>query len=293
MNHCCQELRADRSASKTIFVSAVLAASVLLTASHACGDDKDLTAQAASERFNAIADREARGFQISYTDDTGNPFELSPQPLLVWTNPVSGSIRGRVYLWTHQGIPQLVASIYKYDEQTHVSSECHALARRPIAGKSGSGEAWKVDAASVEFKTVPNAGLPSATRPGRLAQMRDIARRFTASRTDPDKSRWNLRLLAQPLYRYPDANTNRADGALFGFVQGTNPDVILVIEAGTTNGESEWKYCLARMHRYELNVDLDLDRAPVHQFRVLSSQEIIDKLEPYTVFRTQLSNPGD
>ena len=154
------------------------------------------SAQAASERFNAIADREARDFQVSYADDL-TPFELVLEPLLVWTNPVSGSIRGRVYLWTHQGIPVLIASVYKYDNQRQVSSEFHALARRPITGKSGSGEMWKIESASAEFKSIPNTASPAASRSARLAQMRDIARRFTASRTDPNKSNWDLRLLAR------------------------------------------------------------------------------------------------
>jgi hypothetical protein len=268
-------------------VTAVCAISLLLTNNHACGEDKEDAAQKAVEKFNAIADGEARGFDISHADDTGNSFELAKQPLLLWTNPVSGSIRGRVYLWTHEGIPVLIASVYKYDNQIQVSSEFHALARKPIVGKSSSGEAWKVDAASIEFKPVPNAGVPGTTRPVRLAQMREIARRFTASRTDPDKSNWDLRLLAQPLYRYPDATENRTDGALFAFVQGTNPDVILMIEADAANGESKWKYSLARMHRYELKVDLD--GASVFQFGALTNQEILVKSKPYTVFRTQLA----
>lgn len=255
----------------------------LLSSSVTRAEDKDLAPEAV-ERFNAIADREARGFSMSSADDANNPFELVAQPLLVWTNPVSGSIRGRVYLWTQRGIPALVASIYKYDEQTHVSSECHALARQSVSGKSSSGEAWKIEAPSLQFKPVPKTGAPSQTRAGRLTQMREIARRFTASRTDPDKSRWDLRLLVQPLYRYPESNTVRTDGAVFAFVQGTNPDVLLLIESG---GESDWKYALARMHRYGLNIQLD--GASIQDFPALLNQEILDRSRPYTVFRTQLS----
>lgn len=262
-------------------------AGLLLTTSVTCGDDKDPATQAA-ERFNAIADREAQRVSLSYAQDTSHPFELVPQPLLVWTNPVSGSIRGRVYLWTHRGVPALMASIYKYDEQMHVSSECHALARQPISGKSSSGEAWKIETPAVEFKTIPKAGVPSSNRAGRLAQMREIARRFAASRTDPDKSRWDLRLLAQPLYRYPESSSDPSDGAVFAFVQGTNPDVLLLIERG---GETEWKFALARMHRYELNIQLD--GTSIDKFPPLLSQEILDRSRPYTVFRTQLSGPGN
>ena len=62
-----------------------IVAGVLLTASVACGDEKDLATQAV-ERFNANADREAKSFSMSNADDANNPFELVPQPLLAWTN---------------------------------------------------------------------------------------------------------------------------------------------------------------------------------------------------------------
>lgn len=62
-----------------------------------------------------------------------------------------------------------------------------------------------------------------------------------------------------------------------------------MIEVDLKNNSSTWKYALARMHRYEL--DVTFDNAPIHQFRALTSQEIQAKVQPYTVFRTMLSNP--
>ena len=242
----------------------------------------------AAEQFNSIAEGEAKGFIVFYADDAANPFQMASQPLLNWTNPVSGSIRGRVYLWTHGGIPSMIGSIYKYDEQSHVSSEMHALSPRPITGKSGQGVSWKVDQASIEFKTLPNGGSPGASRAARLAQMRDLARRFNASRSDPDKNNWDLRLLGRPLYRYPETTVNGADGALFAFVQGTNPDVILIIESEAASGAT-WKYALARMHRNELHVNLD--HMPIQQFPALTIQDLSTKVQPYTVFRTFLTQP--
>ena len=224
----------------------------------------------------------------------GKPFELTPQPVLVWTNPVSGSIRGRVYLWSQQGIPQILASIYKYDDQTHISSEVHSLARRPLTGKtgkSGKGEVWDVRTPSVEFKRLPNAPRPAASRAW-LVSFKCGMRRSVLPRHAPTRTKvfGNSDSLSQPLYRYAEATAAPTDGALFAFVQGTNPDVILVLEANETNGNAEWNYALARMHRYVLNVELD--GTPVHQFAALSNTDVLDKSKPYTVFRTQLANPS-
>ena len=43
-----------------------------------------------------------------------------------------------------------------------------------------------------------------------------------------------LRLLATPLYRYRDTSPEGSDGALFAFVQGTDPEVLLLVETATT-----------------------------------------------------------
>ena len=60
------------------------------------------------------------------------------------------------------------------------------------------------------------------------------------------------RLLTQPIYRVPaDART---DAALFAFVQGTDPEVVLLVEAVNSTG---WRYALARMTVVAIAADLN------------------------------------
>ena len=244
----------------------------------------------AAERFTSYADRQARSYQFAFTDGDGRPFELLSEAIQVWTNPVTGSIRGRVYLWTHGGVPQVIVSIYKFDEKTWIASEFHALARDPFTGKSSTGEEWRLKS-PLEFETVSGASAPSNARETRLRQMRSIARQFSAERLDRDGTTWNLRLLSQPLYRYPEDAATEQDGAIFAFVQGTNPDVILVIETQTRGGVSTWQYALARMHRYQLNVRLG--GTPLRTFRVLQEAELFDRSQQYTVFRDEVSDMAE
>jgi hypothetical protein len=63
--------------------------------------------------------------------------------------------------------------------------------------------------------------------------------------------------LAKPLYRYEKTPSNLLDGALFSLVSGTDPEVLLLIEARRTAGELQWQYALARLSIMELRVTYD------------------------------------
>src|SRR5262249_9669813 len=82
----------------------------------------------------------------------------------------------------------------------------------------------------------------------RLQQMRDIGGGFTADKTTRLNDKRTLRLLSQPTYRYQAGDPEIIDGALFAFVEGTDPEVFLCLEARQENGTSTWHYGLARMN---------------------------------------------
>ena len=72
------------------------------------------------------------------------------------------------------------------------------------------------------------------------AQMRELAREFTAHTVDDLGARWQLRLLSRPLYRYEMAEGDLIEGAIFAFVSdaGTDPEIVLVLEA-VKDGEKD------------------------------------------------------
>ena len=83
--------------------------------------------------------------------------------------------------------------------------------------------------------------------------MRTIADSFTASvefQYDKD-SHYELRLLPRPLYRYGPASEKILDGTLWAFVQGTNPEVLLLIESRPAPDHAiRWHYAFAAMTSY-------------------------------------------
>ena len=74
--------------------------------------------------------------------------------------------------------------------------------------------------------------------------------------------------MPRPIYRYeidrPNApggeQSDVSDGALFGFVEGTDLEVVLSLQARQTGEGAEWEYALARMSDFRLKVTLG-DRA--------------------------------
>ena len=72
------------------------------------------------------------------------------------------------------------------------------------------------------------------------------------------EARFELRLLAQPVLRYADSTNPVLDGAVFVFAHGTNPEVLLLIEAiGDDAATAKWHYSFARSGSAEMHVELD------------------------------------
>jgi hypothetical protein len=152
-------------------------------------------------------------------------------------------------------------------------------AKKPGTKKSGSGKTetvqlpaksnamvvWSPSTAGLEFKDVPGAPAPADTPAARLRQMKAVAERFKGTMTGwkgDNSDREELRLLLRPLYRYElkeakEPDPNLQDGALFAFVMGTDPEIVLVLEAVGQGSEAVWQYAFARATSGGLEAKLD------------------------------------
>jgi len=80
--------------------------------------------------------------------------------------------------------------------------------------------------------------------------MRRQAERFRVTIGHKDWA--ETRLLPQPVFRSPESVSG--DVAVFVFVQGTDPECALLLDATL---EGEWRYGLARQTKFGLKVELD------------------------------------
>jgi hypothetical protein len=189
-----------------------------------------------------------------------NDLEFKKEPVFEWSNPVrSGVQQGVVFLWLRDGRPAALGCIFSQPAQLpgrRVFHEFHALdTEKLLVSRPNALNEWKPQA-GLERKELPDAGAPATAAGARLVQMRRLAEEFTGHETDNEGKRWDLRLLPAPLYRYPEARSGVIDGALFTLVStaGTDPEVLLLIEAREADGKPRWEYACGRFSDRSLYV---------------------------------------
>jgi hypothetical protein len=226
-------------------------------------------------------------------DAASRPCELEARPLLRWSNPERGQIYGNVFLWTFRGRPVVVGSLFKwYSPFTHMSHEFQSLSADPFVARYDGAEVWRTTERGLTYANLPEAPSVADTAAGRLIQMRQLARRFSAREVTRESEKIELRLLPQPLHRYAETGeqAETVDGGLFVFVQGTDPEIWLLLEA-QRSGQSaaQWKFALARMNSVTLFVDYD--GREVWRREVLPWEAIKSHKGPYTSFQFNHPSP--
>lgn len=218
------------------------------------------SAQADFKRWLDFYAAEAADYELFITGEPERKLKLETPPLLTYTNPVrAGGQHGAIYVWTLDGRPEAIASMWSTDVAGNpalrdVTHEFQSLSLAPLSsrhaprvGNMGPVPDWKLDRPGVELHLLPKAPAPADSPAARLVQMRRLAREFSAKITASNKeTSSDLRLLPQPLMRYTSPAADVTDGAMFAFVQATDPELILLIEARKTAEGPRWHYSAAR-----------------------------------------------
>ena len=199
--------------------------------------------------------REASGYEFYLDDQKHEKLALRREPVMRWTSGHDSD--GDVYVWTHQGAAAIVGCIFSAPQGENgrvVFHEFHSLAPNPLYAGARGGSGWLPQEPGMTPEPVPDAPEPAKNQARRLTQMRDLARRFTSQMYIFD-AKWELRLLTQPIYRYEISNEKSpvVDGAVFTFVwtAGTDPEVLIAIEARRTNQGLRWYYSPVRFTNRE------------------------------------------
>jgi hypothetical protein len=213
-----------------------------------------------SKKMLPIYVKEVETYSLAVESAPKQRLELKKEPVFEWLNPARNQgQQGVIFLWLRDGRPAALACIFSHPHQDlpgrQIMHELHALDPEQLVVKRDEFNQWKPQA-GLERKELPGAVGPAATAGARLVQMRRLAQEFGGHEVDRDGKRWELRLLPTPLYRYPSAKTGVVDGALFALMSsaGTDPEVLLVIEAKEANGKIRWEYACGRFSDWELRV---------------------------------------
>lgn len=213
-------------------------------------DPKD----AKSESPALKRDRELRGTlgpeidSVTFFADETAKVPLKSLAVLSWGNferGVDGA--GALVLWVHDGRPMASASVFHW--QGNLVHELACVSRGTVLARRDGKDVWIPKKSSVEFQDVPKAPAPAEAAADRLKQMKAVAESFSATmlgwRAD-DGDRQELVLLKEPVYRYESKDKPLVDGGVFAFVLGSDPEVLLILEAVVVKGKPRWQYGLAR-----------------------------------------------
>jgi hypothetical protein len=196
-------------------------------------------------------------YDIRPGDDRDVKFQLQPEPALRFTNPMGRARDGTVFLWLDGvGRPAAVVQV-SLNGRLNWVHEFSSLSPKPFTARSDRGHVWDSSTGGVVFKPVPDAPRPSETPERRLAQMRELTRRFAVEDNFHRQSLQPLRLLSKPFARYDSPKSGVLDGALFCYVLTTDPEAYLMLEVREEKGVPAWHFAFAPSTVFPLKASWD------------------------------------
>jgi hypothetical protein len=225
----------------------LLPACLLLAATATAADDRAREELAEAEKLFA---EELPRWKL--TAD-GVALENPKEPVLRWTNPFAGRVYGNTYVWLQNGRPAAVGCMFRnFHPWNSFNGELAALTGSKLVAKRDDKVIWNPKD-EWKWRALPGAAAPGATAGQRLIQMKALAGEFAVevldTRDGPKGEAQTPRLLPKPLYRYDAEQTKAHDGALFAFVIGTDPELLVLFECERAEEKPRWRFGIARMNQ--------------------------------------------
>jgi hypothetical protein len=192
--------------------------------------------------------RSAAQYTVSPADDRKRPFKFREEPVLRFSNPITGCKDGGIYLWVDRGRPRAIVKVFTYDNE-HFTHEWQSLSEGALVAERDGKSVWNPTDPGVVFRELAGAPKPAESAAERLRQMKALAEKFSATYADgpPSTKPLELRMLIRPVFRFePGDDQSGPDGAAFAFANGTNPMALLLLEARPVGESRKYYYALAR-----------------------------------------------
>lgn len=194
--------------------------------------------------------------------DTWTKVKRIEKPLLYYGDPTRENDRGSVWGWAEKGRPVALIELYQNvnNRTKWVYALCNTSGGKLRASRGGE-PWWGENGSASELKDVPGAPVPAADGPHRQRQLKQLAGKFTGHQFwDPNNSRFELRRLDRPLHTYRDEGAGILDGALYALANGTNPEIVLFVEARANPKDASktvWQFAVGRLAHAELHLAYD------------------------------------
>jgi hypothetical protein len=187
------------------------------------------------------------------------PIKLVSEPVLRFSDPDRLHSDGTLWVWGDRGRPRAFSEVFLKDDSEKVLYHgVTSTADGPLVGRKKQRTIWSPRRAGIDFAVLPDAPQPLPSSRDRRVQMKRLAKRFTAYEVFPEDRRSELRLLTSPVHQYEDQEAGILDGGAFVLALGTNPELILLLEArGADGADARWNYAVARRGNAPLFVEID------------------------------------
>src|SRR5258706_327040 len=112
---------------------------------------KPVREKARQELVSKMAAEIVGGYDVTRGNEDAK-LVLHKDPILRWSNPAAGSVYGDVYVWTADGRPEVLASVYRwYQPYRSQTVELHSLSTDKVAITSKQNKMWTPAGAGIEF----------------------------------------------------------------------------------------------------------------------------------------------
>lgn len=220
-------------------------------------DDEKLAKRRFELMQSAIDDMQVSSLAI----ESASALKFATRPLLRYndqTRGVQGTnklLDATVWRLAESGRPTALLTLEIYPVgagKGQLFYEFVSLSPAPFSMESPRGPKWIASHTELKMERLAGGPAPAKSPPGRLTQLRELARRFSVHE-DLYGEKIECRLLTQPIDRYSDKDASIQDGAIFVFANGTNPELGLVLECS----DSEWSFGAFRLSSVAVLANLD------------------------------------
>jgi hypothetical protein len=182
--------------------------------------------------------------------------ELVKDPVFRYDDQPRRFIDATIWAWTDQGRPVAFQKIeaIEYGEADAPSAlwqYCFASVSPGLLTAQWPQERrFRATDPGVAFRPLADSPEIPEGNTQRKRQARELARKFSARIVTSPKNniRQEMRLLTTPIFEYAHPKTKEYLGAVYGFsTNGTNPDLLVVLEIHKEKGALRWRYAPARM----------------------------------------------
>ncbi len=217
----------------------------------------------AEEEHRREAEKLVSGIELEMLlDQKWSKVRRIEKPLLFYYDPTRGHTRGSVWAWGETGRPSALLELWQNgsNRTKWACGLCNVSGGKLRAKREGN-TWWRENDSDVELKEIPGAPVPAVDAPQRQRQLKQLAQKFTGHEFwDPNNSRFELRRLERPLHTYRDETGGLLEGGMYTLANGTNPEIMLFIEARGnpgTKADAVWQFTIGRMSHCELHLEYD------------------------------------